>query len=424
MYVEALSKELALAGMKSVIAAPSERDETYCIDGLRVQRFASARDSKTMLNELYGAGDPVAARSFERILNEEDPDILHLHAFTRAASILLVDAAKRRGVPVVFTFHTPSVSCQRGTLMLWGRAECDGVLNVRRCTACSLQGAGLARWLSHASTLTPSMIGKAVAAANRSGGIWTVLQMKELMATRRRTFEALTAQVDVIVALRAWVNRLLLLNKVPAEKIFFSPHGVKATTTAGPLADPREGPLRVVFLGRADPAKGIDTLIKAVRAAPDVQVELHLHGVDSRTNQPYFQHLQALRGGDVRIDFRPSVPHHEIIPLLRTYHLLAMPSRTLETGPLVILEAFLAGIPVLGSRLGNIAEWIRHEENGMLVDFDSVGGWTKALRLCAENREFVLRLQQGITVPRTMRDVAKDMADLYRRVGRGSACIR
>src|SRR5262249_21415133 len=89
-----------------------------------------------VLVESYGGGDPDAAMAFGRILDEEKPDAVHLHAFTRAVSILLVRAARERGLPVFFSYHTP-VSCQRGTLMYRGKEICDGVLRVRRCTSCS-----------------------------------------------------------------------------------------------------------------------------------------------------------------------------------------------------------------------------------------------------------------------------------------------
>jgi hypothetical protein len=72
------------------------------------------------LRELYGEGDQTAAREFAKILDEERPDVGHLHAFTRGVSLRMARKAKRRGVKVVFTYHTPTVSCQRGTLMHWG----------------------------------------------------------------------------------------------------------------------------------------------------------------------------------------------------------------------------------------------------------------------------------------------------------------
>src|SRR5258708_718597 len=101
IYVEALAQELITCRIESVIAAPSSTgsDERYEYNGLRVYRYRSATESKQMLRELYGEGDPVAASAFAEILDLERPDIVHLHALTRAVSRLLVGAAKGRGIP-------------------------------------------------------------------------------------------------------------------------------------------------------------------------------------------------------------------------------------------------------------------------------------------------------------------------------------
>src|SRR5262249_18032257 len=148
VYVEALAHSLRVHGVESLILAPSDTDETYDHNGLLVRRFRSAPTSKHLLGELYGEGDPEAAAAFAQILDDERLDVVHIHAFTRAVSLLLVRTAKQRGLPVFFTYHTPTASCQRGTLMLWGKEICDGVLSVRRCTSCSLEGRGLPSWLS------------------------------------------------------------------------------------------------------------------------------------------------------------------------------------------------------------------------------------------------------------------------------------
>jgi glycosyltransferase involved in cell wall biosynthesis len=192
-----------------------------------------------------------------------------------------------------------------------------------------------------------------------------------------------------------------------------SPHGLDSENTSQLLIDVNSAPLRVAFLGRADYVKGIDTLIKAVKAAPELQIELHLYGV-TQDGSGYRAILESLAAGDARISFLAPVPHENVIPMLAGYHLLAMPSRTMETGPLVILEAFAAGTAVLGSNLGNIAEWIQHEKNGLLVDFEDVRAWTDALRRCAGDRTLLGTLRAGVRQPRSMVDVALEMARMYR----------
>src|SRR5207302_32795 len=104
-----------------------------------------ATDPGAGLAAAYGAPDETAARSFRALLDDLRPAIVHLHARTSAVSGRLVDMAREIAAKVVFTYHTPTVSCARGTMMHLGRAPCDGGLDVRRCAACVLQSHGVPR---------------------------------------------------------------------------------------------------------------------------------------------------------------------------------------------------------------------------------------------------------------------------------------
>jgi glycosyltransferase involved in cell wall biosynthesis len=147
-------------------------------------------------------------------------------------------------------------------------------------------------------------------------------------------------------------------------------------------------------------------------------VELHLYGiVQDQSNTEYLNQLRKLAGADRRVSLLPSVPGEQVISLLRGYHLLAVPSRWLETGPLVALEAFAAGTPVVGSNLGGIAELIEHEVNGILVETDSVEAWSDAMRRCYEDNGALLEsLRRGVRPPREMSAVAQEMLLLYEQI--------
>ena len=419
IYVEALAHSLRSRGIESLIVAPSStsKNEAYEHNGLRVRRYRVAPESRYMLRELYGGGDPEAAAAFAQILDEECPDAVHIHAFTRAVSVLLVRAAKQRRIPVFFTYHTPTVSCQRGTMMLRGKEMCDGVLNVRRCTSCSLESRGLPRWATDLLSYVPFSVARAVERAELSGSIWTAFRMSELIRAQHEGFQTLMREVDGVVAPREWVRTVLVRNGVPASKITRSEHGLPGVEdTREPLVDVAKTPLRVAFLGRADAVKGADTLVKAVRAASDLSIELHLYGVtQGAADEGYWTVIKALAAYDARITFLPPVPHDRVVSLLRGYHVLAVPSRWLETGPLVILKSFAAGTPVVGSRLGGIAELVRDQDNGLLVETEDVPAWADTLRRCAQDRSLLTRLRNGVKPPRSMAAVALEMAELYCR---------
>lgn len=425
VYVESLAAHLQRLGVQSVIAAPWERDACYSHSGLRVWRYAI---SQTVADprELYDEGDRLAVQGFARILDEERPDVVHLHAFTRGVSLRLVREAKRRGIPVVFTYHTPTVSCPRGTLMRWGTEVCDGVLNSDLCARCTLQGLGLPRGVADVVGRVPVALGNLLGRVHLSGGVWTALRMRELIHARHATFHALMAEVDHVVALCEWTRSLLIRNGVPPSKITLSRQGLchpddgPTYNSQSEIRNPQSS-IRIAFLGRLVPVKGPDIIIRAVRSLPGVPIELHLYGIEQDgQGAPYVEQLKALVGGDPRIAFSPPVSRDQVISLLRGYDLLAVPSRCLETGPLVVLEAFAAGIPVIGSNLGGIAELVEPGVNGLLVEPDSLKAWSETFQRLVEDRTLLARLRAGIRPPRTMREVAGEMLRIYEALGQPS----
>jgi glycosyltransferase involved in cell wall biosynthesis len=117
---------------------------------------------------------------------------------------------------------------------------------------------------------------------------------------------------------------------------------------------------------------------------------------------------------------RNTVAPHAVRQTMTEYDLIAVPSRWLETGPLVALEAFAAGVPVLGADLGGIAEIVRNGVDGVLVQSDDVNAWSAAILKLARNRALIEELKRNIRSPRTMDDVAHDMAALYGRCNAGA----
>jgi glycosyltransferase involved in cell wall biosynthesis len=222
-------------------------------------------------------------------------------------------------------------------------------------------------------------------------------------------------EVDVVVTLSEWSRTVLIQNGIAESKIMRLHHWLPSARDAqsSPI-DVASVPLKVAFLGRAVRVKGADTLIRAVLQIPDVQIEVHLYGVAQDANdEGYWAELKSLATHDPRIKFLPSVANEKIISLLKGYHVLAMPARWVENRPLVLLESIAAGTPIVGSDLGGIAELVSHMKDGLLVEPENVSDWANALCLCAEDRNLLSRLRNGIRVPREKVDVAQEMANLY-----------
>src|SRR5439155_8847181 len=113
---------------------------------------------------------------------------------------------------------------------------------------------------------------------------------------------------------------------------------------------------------------------------------------------------------------RTAVAPDEVVGVMAEYDLVAIPSRWLETGPLVVLEAFAAGVPVLGADLGGIAELVRSGIDGLLVPSDDAVAWAAAITRFAENPHLIREMRNRIATPRSMEAVVDDMATVYSAV--------
>ena len=426
VYVTSLAQELGARGVESVIAAPTVRSsagEAYTHAGIRVRRFAVS-DAPQDLDAIYGGGMPGSVEALMELVGAEQPDVAHLHSYSPAVNGHAAVAVRAMGVPLVVTYHTPAVTCQRGTLLRFGHVPCDGQLLVGRCASCVLHQNGIPRPVSDLLSHIPAITGRSLAAKGFVGGAWTALRMTQLMELRAADTRAYLDAADAIVAVASWVRDLLVLNGVAPERIALIRQGVPAL--ASPRSVVREyaptpnEPLRAVFVGRLDPIKGLELLLAAMRSAPDLSVKLDVLGSAGNDRQAtkIRDMIRDMIATDPRVRLLPPVTHDRVVPLLSDYDVTIVPSQVLETGPLVVLESFAAGVPVLGSALGGIAELVRDGVDGRLVNGVGVGAWRDALRSIVSDRAAVTRWRANVVPPRTMSKISEEMESLYRRIVR------
>jgi glycosyltransferase involved in cell wall biosynthesis len=416
VYVASLARIQQAGNYEVAIAAPAERNQSYFHDGLSVHRFGIS--GTLNLRQIYGQGDPTAAANFQEILDRVQPDVLHLHAFTSAVSAPMAQLARSRRIPVVFTYHTPTVTCGRGTMLEWGNRPCDGEMRVSRCASCMVHGKGLSTTASWLLGNVPESAGAFAGTAGLEGGMWTALRSTELMGIRHAAVKRfLSDETDHIFAVCEWVRAALLINGIPSEKITLSRQGTShpLPTTQAALSVDGSSPIRLAFLGRVDPAKGLQVLMEAMALLRDIDLRLDIFAVAQGEEA---RRMQAVLLGQVRDDrrvqFMPPLDASEVVERLRSYDALLVPSQGLETGPLVVYEAFAAGIPVIGSALGGISELVRNEENGLLIDPPgSATTWAEGVKRLVGERGLLQKLKAAPKPIRTAEDAANDAADVY-----------
>lgn len=406
VYVRGLVRELGRLGIDACVAAPGRTAAQYEFDGVPVHRY---------LDLSFTA----SAAAFAEVLDRVRPSIVHFHGFNGAVNSACATGARSRGIPVVWTYHTPIFSCGRGTMMRFGDTPCDGKFIARRCTACAaerLSGSRLAG-------LILGSVPTAVSAFMRRtipGAIGTALGLRSALIAKNEEFRRAMALADRVVAVCEWVRNVLVVNGVEEGRILLSRQGVMQEMA--PIREqPNRGstnPLRLAYFGRIDPSKGIDLVIDAVRALPEAALRLDVFGVlqPGLGQEGYMQTLRNRASGDPRIQFLSPVAPEETPATMSPYDFVVVPSRGLETGPLVVLEAFAAGVPVLGSRLGGLEEIVDDGVDGILVGVDSLVEWIVVLSGLLSSRARAANLRANVRYPRTAADVAREMVQLYHDV--------
>lgn len=153
----------------------------------------------------------------------------------------------------------------------------------------------------------------------------------------------------------------------------------------------RDGPLRVVHVGRVVPRKGVDTLLEALGAVDDC--ELTVVG-DVTTDRRYAARVRRLAdrlGITDRVTFTGEVADDELASIFRRSHAVAIPSRHEGFG-IAYLEGMSFGLPAIASTAGGANEIVTDGETGVLVAPDDSGAVAEALRALARDRDRLARM--------------------------------
>jgi len=196
----------------------------------------------------------------------------------------------------------------------------------------------------------------------------------------------------VICASEGEKEMLLSLYGVPAQRVSVVPCGVDVERFR-PLDRSRVRrrfgiPLKervVLFVGRIEPLKGIDVLLRAVSHI-DGEFRVLLIGGD-RKDVARKGELSALatelRIAD-KVTFLDAVPHVDLPLYYNAADVCVVPSYY-ESFGLVAVEAMACGVPVIASRVGGLTETVQDGQTGYLVPWLCPEPFAERLELLLNN---------------------------------------
>lgn len=251
------------------------------------------------------------------------PDVIHAHNTFPLISPSLYWAAARAGVPVVQTLHNFRLMCLNALFLREGRVceDCMGRLPWR----------GVERACYRESR---------AASAALAG-----------MLTLHRGLGTYRNKVARYIALNEFCRSKFIEGGLPAERVVVKPNFVDF---AAPDPEPRTG---LLFVGRLSVEKGVATLAEAMRRLPGAGLRVAGDGPEA-----------GLLDGMEGVNRLGSQPGDAVRREMSRALALVVPSIWYENFPRTIVEAFAAGLPVIASRIGALAEIVSDGKTGLLFE--------------------------------------------------------
>lgn len=300
------------------------------IEVILFERFNDDIDDSTLSRRLGVAMDCAWSRAtYEEIsalIRKVRPDIAHFHNTFPLISPSAYAACQASGVPVVQTLHNYRLICAGALLQRDGHTceDCVGTTLLpalrHRCYRGSLSATGAVVWML---------------ARNRWRGTYKTL-------------------VNRYIALTKFAAGRLIAGGLPRERMTVKPNFLPDVPVPG-----TGGGGYAVYVGRLSEEKGVRTLLAAWKWVTGLPLKILGDG-------PLRQELARLAEQEnLPVEFLGFCGREEILQLVGRAELQILPAEWYEGFPMVVLEAYACGTPLVASRIGSVDEIIEEGETGV-----------------------------------------------------------
>ncbi len=295
-----------------------------------------------------------ARNKLKKLVQEESPDIVHMHNIHHQISPSILHTLKNFNIPVVQTLHDYKIVCPVYTMLSHGQLceRCRG----KKFYHCSIQ------------RCCKDSFSKSILNTLEMYFHHSILRIYRL--------------VDAFIS-----PSQFLIDKVIEMgfkgKFFYLPNSIKIEDYSNIKLWEKN---TIVYSGRLSKEKGIYTLLQAVKGLP---VECQIFGDGSERDN---LEMIVKRENIVNVSLCGHVSQTQLQREIQKSMFVLLPSEWYENNPYAVIEAFAMGKPVIGSRIGGIPELIKDHETGLTFEPGNAEELRKNVLYLLNNSEKIMTL--------------------------------
>jgi len=401
LYAQTLAEYQARAGHNVSIFAPASADQAWpqanIERGVRVYRFPTGNRSRQQVffNTFRQTG---IREAFAGILDGEKPDLVHSqHGMGLPTG--LYEEVTDRDIPLVITIHDYWYICGNAQLITnYDHTICAGPDRVfNNCGRCAVRRAGITQDRLFSPLVAP------------------------MMANRNRVLRNVFDSARQLIFPSNFTREIYSGYGLAGPKGVVIPHGFivperlldRAKTIEAPAREMISGAahLRIGYVGSLAWQKGVHILVEAANRLPEEGVTIEFYG--GLSDYPEYSNRLRQMSNHPGITFHGRIDHDQLWSELASLDVLVFPTLWYECSPLVIQEAFAAGVPLVASRIGAVEENIQDGQNGLLFPAGDAGALYEILLELYHEPAKLISLRKGIKPVRTMAAHLADVLGVY-----------
>jgi glycosyltransferase involved in cell wall biosynthesis len=219
-------------------------------------------------------------------------------------------------------------------------------------------------------------------------------------------------KADCLIAPSRFLVEQYVRAGFPSEHFIYLENGIDVERIQRyPCHPSADGRVRFTYLGALAWQKGVHVVVEAFRGIPAEKAVLRVYG-DPTVFPECVAYLRQL-ADSTNTFFEGLIPNEEVGRVLAETDVVVVPSLWYENSPVVIQEAIAAGVPVIASNLGALAEKVRPGINGWLCPPGEVQAWRACIQMLLENPSWRQELRMGEIQTMSIEEHASRLEHIY-----------